>query len=223
MYARGGLPHRWTLRPPRYIAQPVSRSTERSHRGAVWRPGFCSSGDTHLANPGTQSLVQRKGLDPSQGRRGFRSCHPITESAAESRPPRHRSRSAKATIRRFGWACGAAARRRRAASCSRPGAGRLRAISAAAIDRLMPAKQCSKSGDASCHPSRNSKRAETWWASGRMCPGNGSLMSWIMTRRCRPGLTPGGVGGWCSGSTSETKCAGPSAAAWSLTSSRLHT
>ena len=58
------------------------------------------------------------------------SAGPMASRAAMSRPSRPRMSSASATMRRFGWACGAAARMLCAASTSRPSAFSTKAIKA---------------------------------------------------------------------------------------------
>ena len=119
---------------------------------------------------------------------------PIASTASRSCPPQSSTVSARATMRRFGHAWGAAPRRARAEANASP-VVRKWAMSATALDRLTPARQCTMSGSRARQPSRKSTTAAMWLRSGRMAPEAGSEMSSTGTRRWCAGVTASGVGG----------------------------
>src|SRR5262245_51335889 len=85
-------------------------------------------------------------------------------------------------------------------SSSTPGLMAHNAAKAAAVDRLMPAQQCTTIGPRPPQSRAKSTSRATCSASGAMYPGSGSEMSWMCKRRWRSGKTGSGV------STSTASC-----------------
>src|SRR5215831_2168485 len=141
----------------------------------------------------------RRGVDHAvSGRRNgtpssARVPRPIASTAVTMRPLRRSIASANLTMRMLGVAVGEARRIAQAiARSSRSGSSAQTETNAAAVDRLIPAKQCTTSGAARSQPRTKSSRSSTCSASGAMWPSSGSLMSCMRRKRWLPAGTPDG-------------------------------
>src|SRR5579862_3209157 len=86
---------------------------------------------------------------------------------------------------------------------------------ALAVERLMPAQQCTTIGARASQSSANASTRSTSCASGATKPGSGMEMSCTPSRRCRAGSKPAGVSINSSGLSRVIRCEGArSAITW---------